>query len=266
MQLHHVKGNTWYLDGMETIPLYRLDSSRCILLDPGRFSERKELKETLERENLHPVGVIGSHFHDDHTANMFWLREHYGTRTCLSKIGAGIAENMLISRLSYFNLPVSILFSGTDGARYSDVSCLGAADEVIDPHDGEFLFYEVPFRIIHTPGHSPDQICIVTPDNVCYAADCFLSPSLLASAKLPFYLHHVSTRNSMQKLHSMTFDSVLVAHTGIVEDLPGTIDKNLALLDSLCEEVLAFLDSPKSLHEINVYIVEQKKLLSLQQE
>ncbi len=35
MKLTQVKGNTWVLEGLEFIPLYRLDDRRCILLDTG---------------------------------------------------------------------------------------------------------------------------------------------------------------------------------------------------------------------------------------
>ena len=44
MKLTQVKGNTWVLEGLEFIPLYRLDGGRCILMDTGLAQEREELE------------------------------------------------------------------------------------------------------------------------------------------------------------------------------------------------------------------------------
>lgn len=35
MNLTQIKGNTWAIEASELIPLYRLDDSRCVLLDTG---------------------------------------------------------------------------------------------------------------------------------------------------------------------------------------------------------------------------------------
>ena len=47
MNLRQVKGNTWVLEGLEFIPLYRLDGGRCVLLDTGLAQEREELEQAL---------------------------------------------------------------------------------------------------------------------------------------------------------------------------------------------------------------------------
>ena len=47
MNLRQVKGNTWVLEGLEFIPLYRLDGGRCVLLDTGLAQEREELELSL---------------------------------------------------------------------------------------------------------------------------------------------------------------------------------------------------------------------------
>ena len=47
MNLRQVKGNTWVLEGLEFIPLYRLDGGRCVLMDTGLAQEREELEQEL---------------------------------------------------------------------------------------------------------------------------------------------------------------------------------------------------------------------------
>lgn len=58
MKLTQVKGNTWVLEGLEFIPLYRLDGGRCILMDTGLAQEREELEQTLLDHGLAPAGVV----------------------------------------------------------------------------------------------------------------------------------------------------------------------------------------------------------------
>lgn len=66
MNLRQVKGNTWVLEGLEFIPLYRLDGGRCVLLDTGLAQEREELEQALLDHGLTPAGILCSHAHVDH--------------------------------------------------------------------------------------------------------------------------------------------------------------------------------------------------------
>ena len=58
MNLRQVKGNTWVLEGLEFIPLYRLDGGRCVLLDTGLAQEREELEQALARFFDRHIDVI----------------------------------------------------------------------------------------------------------------------------------------------------------------------------------------------------------------
>ena len=58
MNLRQVKGNTWVLEGLEFIPLYRLDGGRCVLLDTGLAQEREELEQALARFFDRPVPAV----------------------------------------------------------------------------------------------------------------------------------------------------------------------------------------------------------------
>ena len=83
MELVPIKGDTWYLDGAEHIPLVRLEGGRCILLDSGHGFEGAGLAASLDRAGLRPLGVFCSHAHRDHAGNNAFLRERYGAWICL---------------------------------------------------------------------------------------------------------------------------------------------------------------------------------------
>ena len=42
MELTQVKENTWVIEANQLIPLYRLDSRRCVLLDSGLLQEDRK--------------------------------------------------------------------------------------------------------------------------------------------------------------------------------------------------------------------------------
>ena len=69
MDLIQVKGNTYYIDAGEAVPLYIKENKDCILLDSGWDFEREEIERTINEHGLHPVGILGTHLHTDHCGN-----------------------------------------------------------------------------------------------------------------------------------------------------------------------------------------------------
>ena len=95
MKLTQVKDNTWVAEGLELIPLYKLDSRRCILLDSGLLSEREELEEALLSAGLTPAGILCSHAHVDHCANNGYFQEKYHIPVALTAPEAGMCSGLL---------------------------------------------------------------------------------------------------------------------------------------------------------------------------
>ena len=154
MNLTQVKGNTWVLDGVELIPLYRLDDKRCILLDTGLLQEREELEETLNAAGLTPVGILCSHAHVDHCANSGYLQGKYHTKAALTAPEAGMCSSLLTLKCFYLTL--------SPGTVARESSCMiHTPDVIIPPVDGPFSFCGAEFQIIHTPGHSSGHILYI---------------------------------------------------------------------------------------------------------
>lgn len=257
MELIHIKGDTFYLAADESIPLYRVDSGHCILLDSGLESEREELCQALDGAGLVPVGILGSHTHLDHSVNNFWLRERYGTKVCMTGPEAALSSSNLMAKSIYFTMSTEMMVENYGGM-------VGKVDEIIGPEDGVAEFCGVPFHIIQTPGHTPGHICTVTPDNVCYTADLMLAESSLATARLLYHCVHSAARESMKKMQGRSFDAVIAAHRGLVEDLDAAAEANLATMDEECRRIYGLMTQPMTMHEIVVSVFEEKKLLTSQ--
>ena len=83
MELKQISGNTWCLSGHQIIPLYRTDSSHCILMDTGPYALREELERDLARYGLTPIGLLCTHTHFDHFGNTRYLSERFNCPVAL---------------------------------------------------------------------------------------------------------------------------------------------------------------------------------------
>ena len=256
MELRQIKGNTWVAEAMEYIPFYKLDDSRCILLDTGLLEEREELEQALLSQGLRPVGVLSSHAHVDHCANSGYFQKKYGTKIALTAPEAAMCANILTLKCYFLTLPPDMV------ARES--SCMvHTPDVIIPPEDGSFSFCGAQFQILHTPGHSAGHICTVTPDNVCYTADALLSHEML-SAKLPYALSHQMAMESREKLRTLQCCQYIMAHRGTCSpgEIDSLIDANQELLRRRAGEILSLIVRPMSASQINEAVCIQDELFT----
>ena len=256
MELRQIKGKTWVAEAMELIPFYKLDESRCILLDTGLLEEREELEQALLSQGLRPVGVLCSHAHVDHCGNSGYFQQKYGTKIALTAPEAAMCANILTLKCYFLTLPPDMV------ARES--SCMvHTPDVIIPPEDGPFSFCGAEFQIIHTPGHSAGHICTITPDHVCYTADALLSREMLR-AKLPYNLSHQAAADSREKLRGLHCARYIMAHRGTCsqEELEGLVDENQALMRRRAEEILSLIVRPMSASQINEAVCIQDELFT----
>ena len=245
MNLTQVKGNTWVIEANQLIPLYKLDETRCVLLDTGLLEEREELESTLTQAGLTPAGVLCSHAHVDHCANNGYLQEKYGTKVALTFPEAGMCSSLLTLKCYFLTL--------SPGKVERDSSCMvHRPDEFIPEKDGPFSFCGAEFRIVHTPGHSAGHVCSVTPDNVCYTADALLSQELL-NAKLPYNLSQEMAAASREKLRELGCDRYIMAHRGVCSggEIGALIDGNQDLIRRRAEDILSLVKGPMTASQID---------------
>ena len=256
MELRQIKANTWVVEAMELIPLYKLDESRCILLDTGLLEEREELEQTLLEHGLRPVGILCSHAHVDHCANSGYFQKKYGTKVALTAPEAGICSNILTLKCYFLTLPPDMV------ARES--SCMVHTPDMLVPaEDGPFSFCGADFQIVYTPGHSAGHICTITPYGVCYTADALLSHEML-KAKLPYALSHQMAKESREKLRDLKCSHYIMAHRGVCSPLEinSLIDENQALLRRRSEEILSLISRPMTASQINEAVCIQDELFT----
>lgn len=256
MELRQIKGNTWALEGIELIPLYKLDDHRCILLDTGLAQEGEGLLAALEAHGLTPAGVLCSHAHVDHAGNNRMLQQTFGLPVAMTPSEAGMCASLLTLKC-YF-----LLLSPDTVAREAG-HLVHRPDMIVPERDGVFSFLGVDFQILYTPGHSAGHIAITTPDRVCYVGDALLSWEQM-EAKLPYSLCHRMAKDSRERLWQADCDLLLMAHRGVIsrDGLDALIDANDALIQRRAGKILELVTRPMTVSEISQAVCAKYKLLT----
>ena len=257
MKLTQVKGNTWVMEGNQLIPIYILPGGgHCVLMDTGLRKEREEIEQTLLDAGLVPDAVLCSHAHVDHCANNEYFQKKYHIPVALSAPEAGMASSIL-------NLKCYRLLVSPDTAAEEMQDMVHTPDIMIPYVDWKLALGGVEFGIVTTPGHSSGHICIVTPDNVCYAGDAIMSREML-NAKLPYSLSIQHAMDSRQKLRTLGCDYFIMAHKGICrgDEIDQLIEDNHALILRRAAEIRGLISEPMNFSQICALVCEKYQLYS----
>lgn len=246
MELKQIIGNTWCLYGHQLIPLYRTDSTHCILMDTGASALRQDIVDTLEQNNLTPIGLLCTHTHFDHFGNARYLSERYHCPVALPLGEAEICRTLASVKSHLFVYSAGQVASDPE---MSEIPCL--VDHVIRPEETDTLFRGVRFRVLHTPGHAMDHASYITPDNVCYIGDALMCGRTLHSSRLPYAFNFQQSLDTIKGLKGLECEAMAVAHCGILYDgFDALVDENLQIMEEQLAEVKAMVDHPMSSNEL----------------
>lgn len=246
LELIPVKGNTYYIVGRQLMPVYRVDETNCILMDPGRKNEREGIEAALAKAGLHPAGILITHMHYDHHENSSYFIKKYGSLLAMTRQDAELCRDFVSLRNHLYTFSPGLLH---EQERLSGLIC--HTDYPILPNETKIHFAGADFGVLHTPGHSPSHACFITPDDVCFAGDCLMTEEDLAVANMPFVFDLAEDLRSKQTLVESKHDYYLFSHLGVRQgSLQELLEKNLQLIDKVLETFLRNVPAPRSLCEI----------------
>lgn len=120
------------------------ESVDCCIVDPGCYfdTERKELKDFIQRHKLRPKYLLNTHCHLDHVFGNKFIHDTYG----------------LLLHLHSKEKPV-LDYAPTAGLMWG-VPFENYKGELVFLEEGnELRLGNDVFKILFTPGHSPGSIC-----------------------------------------------------------------------------------------------------------
>ncbi|MDF2999956.1 MAG: hydrolase [Bacillota bacterium] len=255
MELWKVKGNTFCIDtGISYIPFYRINETELILLDTGwAQADRVGVEEIFEEKGYRVAGIICSHAHVDHIGNCQYFKEKYHCVVAMSELEALLCSSPVNLKVYYS--------SQTLAQVKKNLGQMICKVDIPIPKDQEKIqIAGAEFRILHTPGHSPAHICVITPDDVAYLGDTLVSRDVMEPAKLPYEYILKEALKSNDKLLELSCSKYIVAHKGEYDEIKGLVSENRKLHERKAERVLALIDHSMTREEIMKTAMEKLKI------
>jgi glyoxylase-like metal-dependent hydrolase (beta-lactamase superfamily II) len=245
MEIKKVEGNTFCIDtGMTYIPFYKVNDKEIIMLDSGwAEGEREGINDLLEKNNFKVIGIICSHAHIDHIGNTAYLKNKYNCLIAMPAYEALVCSSIVNLKVYYSSLTLSDVKE-----HFGHMVC--ETDIMISDTQDTIYMCGIKFKILHTPGHSPSHICIITPDNVAYLGDALISYEVMEGAKMPYAYILREDLKSKLKLYDLRCSKYVVAHKGIYSEITKLIEDNINFYKNRAKRVYDAIDGAMTMENI----------------
>jgi glyoxylase-like metal-dependent hydrolase (beta-lactamase superfamily II) len=251
MDIFQVKGNTYCIDtGMTYVPFYKINEKEIIMLDTGwEKGELEGIEKILESNKFKVAAIINSHSHIDHIGNNKYFKNKYNAIIAMSDLEALICSSHINLKLYYGAQTLKFVRQ-----HYGHMVC--KTDISIEENQDEVLLCGVNFKIIHTPGHSPTHICIITPDDVAYLGDALISYEVMKGAKMPYAFILSEDIMSKAKLYNLNCSKYVVAHKGMYDNIKKLIDDNIDFYESKALKIYEIIDGSMTFEDIMKAVIK----------
>lgn len=244
MQLQHIAGNSYFLDGVNGVGVYVFSDQTCLLVDSG-FSESqaKKIVTLLTAEGLQIKTIYNTHAHVDHCGGNEYLQTQCQCEIIASQMAAAIIENPTFGPAMLFTAyPLKVLRSRALMAQPSKVSRIASP--------GPLSINNLEFQVYDLPGHSLGHTGLMTPDDVAFLGDSLMHEQMLMEYPFLYMFDITRQLETLDFIRRQNWPLVLLTHGGLVNDLNGCLEKNQARIMEIAEEILALLDTSRSHEEI----------------
>ncbi len=254
MEIKNILGSTFCIDtGMTYIPFYKVNDEEIIMLDSGwAEGEQKGIDELLEKNNFKVIGIICSHAHMDHIGNNSYLKKKYNCVIAMPTDEALFCNSLINLKVYYSGHTLSEVTE-----HYGHLLC--ETDIMISDYQDKIFVKGIQFKILHTRGHSPAHICIITPDDVAYLGDLLISYEVMEGAKMPYAFILREDLKSKTKLYDLKCNRYVLAHKGIYNDVTKLIADNLSFYKDRAANIYDLIDGPMTLDDIMKALINKFK-------
>jgi len=163
-------------------------TKEAAVIDPG--GDVDKILMTLAKDKLHCVYIINTHGHFDHTGDNKRLKEVTGAKLVIHRADAPM-----------------ILDQGSSGSMWGmEVEDSPPPDSYVEEGD-VITFGDISLQVLHTPGHSPGGISLLS-DKMVFVGDTLFAGSI-GRTDLPGGDYEELIRNVKEKIFPLGDDVVI---------------------------------------------------------
>lgn len=248
-QLHHLKGNTYYIDGPTNCGVYVLnDKNEVLLFDCGTSSDGIKIYEALENANMKVTHLVFSHCHADHAGGWEYIYNKTHCKMIASKVERGFFRDP--------KLDIGFLYGGYPLDEY-DGKLMH-----IDMNDEIYALDEIPNGIewFHLPGHHWGMIGIKTKDDVYFVADTLGSIDLVERAHILLIYDVKGYLDSLNFVESLDGKMVVPSHSEETTNIKPVVEFNRNTMYEIMNVLLDYLHDEHNCTECTSHIFDYYNL------
>ena len=237
-ELHHLKGNTYYIDGPTNIGVYMLNSNECVLIDSATKEEASIILDVLAKNNLKLRYIVNTHCHIDHSGADYDLVVETGCKV----ITSGIEKAFMLEK----RLDVGLLYGGLPLNEFKNYFINADNRFKIEGLDA------LPngLEAFELPGHHNGMIGIKTSDDVYFVADAYCSKEIVDKQKILLIYDIKGYLNSLSLIESFKGNYIVPSHDNVTTNADDIIEYNRSKIFDIKNYILSILDNELSAEEV----------------
>ena len=248
-ELHHLKGNTYYIDGPTNCGVYVLnDKKEVLLFDCGTEEDSPKIYETLKNNGMTITYLVFSHCHSDHSQGCHFIYEKTHCKMIASKVERGFFRDP--------KLDIGFLYGGYPLDEYD-----GKLMHV-DMNDEIYALDQIPDGVewFHLPGHHWGMIGIKTKDDVYFVADTLGSIDLVERAHILLIYDVKGYLESLNFVESLDGKMVVPSHNPATTNIKPVVEFNRKTMYEIMNLLLDYLKEEHNCTECCQFIFDHYKL------
>ena len=244
-ELHHIKGNTYYVDGPTNCGVYKInDKNEVAVIDCGTEEDGPKIYKAIVDNGFKVTHLIFTHCHADHCGGWQYFYKMSGCKMIASKVERGFFRDA--------KLDIGFLYGGYPLDEYD-----GKLMHIED-NDEIYALDQIPVGLqsFKLPGHHYGMIGLKTSDDVYFVADTLGSINLVDKQHILLIYDVKGYLNSLDFVESLNGNVVVPAHSEVTTNIKPVVEFNRNNCYNIINLLLDFLHEEHNCVECATYIFD----------
>jgi glyoxylase-like metal-dependent hydrolase (beta-lactamase superfamily II) len=225
--MEHLTGNTYFSHSKGPSIGGYLVKDQLLLIDTG-LDDSSVRKAIRDFSDIDVAYIFNTHSHADHCGGNAYIQKQYTAHTFAPELEATFIEQPVLEPIYlYGSCPLTFMKNKYTMAKPSKVH---QHLHTSGPFTIEFDGKPHRFQLLKLPGHSPNMMGIVTPDQIAFLGDALISDEAIEKHPLIFTYDVAAHLKTLEQLEKLDAKGYIIAHGGYYTHIDHLIASNRNVL------------------------------------